>query len=171
MVPFLAALALLTVIGASTGWIVGTQVVDRRAAAARDRGYSAPPAEPTREPDTASAGPPCPEAAEKAAADAGSPGGLVEVFYARTEDDRQIWICRDSAGALFYQGYIGPVGGELRQGDNALFLTGVQETDGGYTATNTTPEGTTTYQVTPTTLIHNTNGDISTFPVVEHRPG
>jgi hypothetical protein len=95
---------------------------------------------------------------------------LREALYIRTEDDKQVWICRDEAGTLFYQGYVGPADGDFIEGENALFLTTVEETGGGYLATNKTNEGTTTYSVTPYRLTQTTNGKESTFPVAERRP-
>ncbi|MEV4619659.1 hypothetical protein AB0J74_13230 [Asanoa sp. NPDC049573] len=158
-------MALLGAAGAAGGWFYGQRVADRRAA---DRG-----AEITEQPETPVVrqpqGDPCPDAAEAAAEDAGSPGGLVEILYIRTEDDRQVWICRDTAGSIFYQGYVGPVGGDLQQGTNALFLTSVTESGGGYLATNETADGTTTYSVTPYRLTQSTNGKESTYPVTERR--
>ncbi|MDG4820314.1 hypothetical protein O7635_00310 [Asanoa sp. WMMD1127] len=155
---FLVALLLLAVIGAAVGWIAGVRVADARDSATG-----------TREPDPPR-GDPCPSAAESAAAEAGSPGGLVEILYIRTEDDRQVWICRDTAGTIFYQGYVGPIGGDLRPGENALFLTTVENTDDGYLATNETDDGRTTYHVTSTALTQSNDGNQSTYEVVERRP-
>lgn len=160
-------MVLLAVVGAAAGWFYGQRVSDRRAA---NRGGGVV-TQPTTPPVTEGPqGDPCPDATESAAEDAGSPGGLVEVLYIRTEDNKQVWICRDTAGSIFYQGYVGPLDGDLRQGENALFLTTVAETGGGYLATNQTDDGTTTYSVTPYRLTQSTNGKESTFPVAERRP-
>ena len=169
MVAFLAALALLAVIGAAAGWIYGVRVSDERAASASS---AVPPVtqEPAPPPTQEVEGEPCLAVTEAAAGSAGSPGGLVEIFYIRTEDDRQVWICRDTAGLIFYQGYIGPVGGDLVQGENALFLTTVQETADGYLATNDTATTRTTYHVTAESLTQSANDDESSYEVVEKRP-
>lgn len=166
LLPFLLAVVLLGAAGAAGGWFYGQRVADRRAAEQGGGGDDQPSTPVVREPE----GDPCPDAAQAAAEDAGSPGGLVEILYIRTDDDRQVWICRDTAGTIFYQGYVGPVGGDLEQGKNALFLTSVAQTDGGYLATNETDDGTTTYSVTPYRLTQSTNGNESTFPVAERRP-
>jgi hypothetical protein len=160
---FLVAMVLLAVIGATGGWFYGERVADRRAANQGD------PSEQPRVTQEPPAGDPCPDATESAAKDAGSPGGLVEILYIRTEDNKQVWICRDTAGSIFYQGYVGPIGGDLRQGENALFLTTVAESGAGYLATNETDDGTTTYSVTAYRLTQSTNGKESTFPVAERR--
>ncbi|GIF53453.1 hypothetical protein Afe04nite_79920 [Asanoa ferruginea] len=167
LLSFLVAMVLLAVIGATGGWLYGQRVADRRAA---DGGGGGEPTQPevTSEPPS---GEPCREETEAAAENAGSPGGLVEILYIRTEDNKQVWICRDTAGSIFYQGYVGPLGGELREGENALFLTTVAETAGGYLATNETDDGTTIYSVTPYRLTQSTNGKESTFPVAERRQG
>lgn len=163
--PFLVALVLLAVIGATAGWIYGARVADQRAA---DR---QPVQEETQNtPPRVREGEECPAATQEAAQGAGSSGVLREVLYIRTEDDKQVWICRDEAGTLFYQGYVGPADGDFIEGENALFLTTVEETGGGYLATNKTDEGTTTYSVTPYRLTQTTNGKESTFPVAERRP-
>jgi len=160
-------MVLLAVIGATGGWVYGERVADQRAA---NRGeVIEQPTTPVSE--APPPGDPCLAATESAAEDAGSPGGLVEIFYVRTEDNRQVWICRDTAGSIFYQGYVGPVGGDLRQGENALFLTTVAESGNGYLATNETDDGTTTYHVTAYRLTQSTNGNESTYPVAERRPG
>ncbi|GIF58909.1 hypothetical protein Air01nite_50040 [Asanoa iriomotensis] len=157
---------LLAVIGAAAGWIYGTRVADDRAA--EKQSQESPPETESPLPPS---GEDCPSATQEAAQGAGSSGNLTEVLYIRTDDDRQVWICRDQAGTLFYQGYIGPADGAFIQGENALFLTTVEETGGGYLATNQTDEGTTTYSVTPYRLTQSTNGKESTFAVAERRPG
>ena len=95
LAPFLVLLVLLTAGGAAAGWIYGEQVADRRATDSAGNGAAA--AEESSAPAT---GDPCPQAAESAAEQAGSPGGLTEVLYIRTDDDKQVWICRDTACPL-----------------------------------------------------------------------
>ena len=58
-----------------------------------------------------------------------SPGGLTGVVYLRgVHEERpdwliEVWICRDSAGRLFYQGHNGtPAQRDLVEGENALLL-------------------------------------------------
>ncbi|GIF68822.1 hypothetical protein Ais01nite_68570 [Asanoa ishikariensis] len=171
---FLAALALLAVIGGAGGWIYGARIADQRASNPQvqetNDTQDTPESPDTPETQEPPRGEDCPRATQVAAEGAGSPGGLTEVLFIRTEDDRQVWICRDTAGTLFYQGYIGPADGDFIQGENALFLTTVEETGGGYLATNQTDEGTTTYSVTPYRLTQKTNDKESTFPVSERRP-
>jgi hypothetical protein len=172
VVAFLAALALLAVIGAAAGWIYGVRVADEREANGASSSSAGPPVtqDPAPPPTQEVEGEPCLAVTEAAAESAGSPGGLVEIFYIRTEDDRQVWICRDAAGSIFYQGYVGPVGGDLVQGENALFLTTVQETADGYLATNDTATTRTTYHVTADSLTQSTGDDESSYDVVEQRP-
>ncbi|MEV0718024.1 hypothetical protein [Asanoa sp. NPDC050611] len=167
LAPFLVALLLLAVIGAAAGWIYGARVADQRAAnrPAQEETQDTPGTEPE-----VPVGEDCPAATQEAARGAGSSGGLTEVLYIRTEDDKQVWICRDTAGTLFYQGYVGPADGDFIQGENALFLTSVEETGGGYLATNQTDDGTTTYSVTPYRLTQSTNGKESTYQVTDRRP-
>ncbi|GIF70930.1 hypothetical protein Asi02nite_04480 [Asanoa siamensis] len=162
-------LLLLTAGGATAGWLYGQRVSDDRAAAAGGGSGSGESQEQEQEPEQP-VRESCPAATEASAEATGSPGGLVEILFIRTDDDRQVWICRDTAGTLFYQGYVGPADGPFEEGKNALFLTTVEETGGGYLATNRTDEGTTTYSVTPYRLTQTTNGNESTFPVAERRP-
>jgi hypothetical protein len=64
-----------------------------------------------------------------------------------------VWICKDTAGTLWYQGHRGgPSDRDLREGENALFLANVQRIEGGYVATNQNQDGRTDYRVTRTLL-------------------
>lgn len=155
--PLLIALVSLAVIGASVGVIVGLmnagakQTLDGSQAqggttVATGSASGTPvvvqtpnaeqgtitPAKPTYQPT----GKRCLEHTEKLA---GRP--LTQVMYVRARNGSdwiESWICRDSAGKLYYQGHDGtPDDRVLVEGDDALFLAeGVQAANGGYQAYN-----------------------------------
>jgi hypothetical protein len=153
--PVAIAALFLAVIGASVGFVLGARAEDREQhrPAAIDPG--APPGEGQNpQPPPPPAGKACPEHTEQLAKEHGSPGGLKQKLYIRT-DQSEVWICIDSRGTLFYQGHRGAPGEDLVEGETALFLTDV-ETDGdGYAATNNTGKNTTRYEVTPAKLVIN----------------
>ena len=156
----LLAMVFLAIIGASVGVIIGLRS-DGTTSGPPDGGLGAgtgsstatPPASASHTPPvTASGTPPvierCLEHTEKLARDKGSPGGLVVHAYYLTSGS-EVWICKDTAGTLWYQGHRGgPADRVLVEGDNALFLATVQRIDGGYVATNQNADGRTDYRVT-----------------------
>lgn len=171
--PLLLALVFLAVIGGSVGAVLGLRA-DRGAGGADAGGPpgsggatgTAPQSQPTgdgtgpaTQPPTTPATPSraCPEVTGQAARAEGSPGGLSYVLYIRT-DESQVWVCRDTAGRLWYQGHrhLGSPTPELpaATSDNTLFLVDVVAVpDGGYLATNTGRTATTYYRVSPAWLV------------------
>jgi hypothetical protein len=137
----LAAL-FLAVIGGSVGFIIGTTrdqtQTPRRPAAlppapAVEPTFPVPTSAATPSPAVTATTPPggelCPEHTQQVAREkAGSPGYLRQVLRVHTARS-DVWICRDAAGALFYQGLTSDgtsgVAREFREGVNALFLPGV----------------------------------------------
>lgn len=81
-------------------------------------------------------------------------GQLTQMLYLHTAQS-EVWICKSGNGTLYYQGHSGSPGEDLRENENALFLTDVQgEGDNGYVATNTDPSGAITkYHVKPKRLV------------------
>ncbi len=96
----------------------------------------------------------CPEVTERAARLAGSPGGLRTVRYALTGRS-EVWVCRDSAGRLWYQGHQRSAPLDAASSSSSLLLADVAaEPAGGYVATNAGAAGTLTrYHVSPATLV------------------
>jgi hypothetical protein len=166
----LVALVLLAVLGGSVGWLVGGRVLDARARAGGPSG-SSPGTVPTSDPGASPAGGPrCPTHTQDLAAAAGAAGDLAEVLYIRTAA-AQVWICRDSAGTLFYQGSRAGVDAEMVEGKNALFLTDVVAQDDGYVATNRVDQRVTTYTVSAAELVQRSGtGDPDRAAVIAHRP-
>lgn len=189
----LAAL-FLAVIGGSVGFIIGTVRSDsdnlpRRATAlpppalpSVDPALPAPAATIAAAPTATAAAPTatgpvasrppggelCPEHTQRMARErAGSPGYLRQVLRVRTARSA-VWICRDAAGVLFYQGLVG-AGVEFREGVNALFLAGVVPTGAGYRATNVVDGRATHYDVTTAKLVIRTGADVRTEPVTAYQ--
>ncbi|HZN19107.1 MAG TPA: hypothetical protein VFB84_13180 [Micromonosporaceae bacterium] len=171
--PLVLALVFLAVIGGSAGAVLGLRA-DRGSggADAGDRPGNggvtgtAPQSQPAGDGTTPATQPPtapatpgraCPAVTEQAAKAGGSPGGLTYVLYIRT-DQSQVWICKDTAGRLWYQGHrhLGSPTSELPAptSDNTLFLADVAKAPGeGYVATNTGRTATTYYRVSATWLV------------------
>jgi hypothetical protein len=172
LLPLLIALVVLAALGVAVGWFVGTQLIDSRSAGSSGSGSgSGTGTVPTGVDETTSAGGlHCPTHTQDLAASAGASGELVEVLYIRTAR-AQVWICRDPAGTLFYQGSRAGVDNDMVEGRNALFLTDVVAKDGGYVATNRVDAKVTTYAVSDSELVQQTGtGDPDRSPVVAHRP-
>jgi hypothetical protein len=103
---------------------------------------------------------PCLDVTEKAARDHGSPGGLVQLLYIDTALS-EVWICRDSANKLWYQGHRkstaernGASREPLVDGENSLFLSTIERRGPtSYVATNVSNQGTTRYLVSEQELV------------------
>jgi hypothetical protein len=161
----LLAVVFLTVIGASAGYIAGKEHLNGQRIAAQGYVDPTPPAPTSATSGSAApAGRACPKETQDGAVRRGSPGGLVQVLHLLTarageSPGSQVWICRDSAGKLWYQGQRrSPDGGAypqvpLREGDNALLLGGVQPEGDGFVATNTDQGRVTTYRVDARRLV------------------
>lgn len=108
-------------------------------------------------------GPDCPTLTEQGAKDAGSPGGLTQVLYIQTDpppgssssnQGSEVWICRDSAAKLWYQGHRRGFPFPSATSHDSLLLQDVTQTgDFAFTATNVTSAGTTRYLVSRTSLV------------------
>ena len=159
----LLAVAVLAVVGAAFGYVLGTQAKadDNR------RGQGRVTQSTGKTTPTARTGKACPSITERAARDQGSPGDLRQRLYIKT-DESEVWICEDRAGKLWYQGH--RLSGPFQQatGSDSLFLTTVNlKSDGGYLAVNVTERGTTDYVVYRDRLIiaGRENGRSETQPV------
>jgi hypothetical protein len=182
----LLAVMLLTIIGASVGYVLGAREARARAAAGtQPPGDERPTARPTTKAPTAGAsttGAPAPEACldhtEQLARAAGSPGGLTVVLYVKTTGS-EVWVCKDTDGRLWYQGHVrsdaekaSGTRGPLVEGDNALFLATVEREDEGYVATNRVGDAVTRYHMSARMfLIEHSDGRREPQTVLESRPG
>jgi hypothetical protein len=159
----LLAMVFLAVIGASVGYIAAVRT-NAAAGTGNGNGNGSTGNRNTRKPTATrnDPGPPpaarCPGITVQAAKDHGSPGNLIPLIYVDT-DLSEAWICRDSNGKLWYQGHTksaaernGASREPFVEGVNSLFLTDVKPEDGGWVATNTTNQGTTTFHVSEGTL-------------------
>jgi hypothetical protein len=150
----------LVVLGALVGggsWYVTGNLLSR-SDQAQVAATTTPPASPSTTP-----GPACPTLTEQAAVDAGSPGGLTQVLWIETDPPpgsspnnhgSEVWICRDTAGKLWYQGHRRQFPFPSATSSYSLLLSTVEQTgDFEFTATNVTSNGTTSYLVSRTTLV------------------
>lgn len=172
--PLLLALLFLAVIGGSTGVILGrTQAksAGAKGGATPSGGTEYPPPTQTQRPDPSPSREPCLDHTEQLARQQGSAGGLLVVLYIQTTAS-EAWICRDSAGRLWYQGHTGTATDrDLVEHKNALFLSQVGEESGGYVATNPGTGTRTEYHVSRQKLVVDyIPGDGFEEPVVESRP-
>jgi hypothetical protein len=182
----LLAVMLLTIIGASVGYVLGAREARARAAAENPPpGSEHPTARPTTKAPATNApttGAPNPEACldhtEQLARAAGSPGGLTVVLYVKTTGS-EVWVCNDTDGRLWYQGHVrsdaekaGGARDPLVEGDNALFLSTVEREGEGYVATNRAGSAVTRYHMsTHMFLIEHSDGRKEPQTVLESRPG
>jgi hypothetical protein len=160
----LLAMVFLAVIGASVGYIAAVRTNATAATGNGNRnGHTGNRNNRNPTPTRNVPGPPpeaqCPGATVQAAKDHGSPGGLIPMIWVET-DKSEAWICRDSAGRLWYQGHSksaaeqkGASREPFVEGKNSLFLTDVQTDGEGYVATNNTDQGTTTFHVSRNVLL------------------
>jgi hypothetical protein len=163
---FLAVL-FLAVIGSTVGYLVGRHVEMRRvgslpagpgdnlpgagstATRTASRPTATPPGRPGASPSATLAGSRCPAAAEKATGTQ-----LTEVLHVVTATS-QLWICRDAAGGLYYQG--------LNGSGESITLPNVRKNpDGSYLATNVDAKGTYRYTVSGTGLVLEAPGQAAT---------
>jgi hypothetical protein len=177
----LIAAVFLAIIGGSAGWIIGgrAKAADEQRLAEQNAPQGGPeaPADGQQPGDGGTDGGTgeqgggsdgggageglnpdrCPPHTRRLAARYGAAGQLKVQLYLRASKSH-VWICVDGRGTLFYQGFNGGRGQPMSEGDNALFLTRVQERDDGYLATNEVGDRTTTYLVTKERLVI-THGD------------
>lgn len=166
--PLVLALVFLAIIGGSVGAVLGLRADsdpdggghagNGAATGTRPTGDSTQPGTEPAPRDRA-----CPAVTDQAARAEGSPGGLSYLLYIRT-DQSEVWICRDTAGRLWYQGHrhLGSPTVDLPAptSDNTLFLTDIRaEPDQGYVATNAGRTGTTYYRVSRTWLVIDNPGE------------
>lgn len=106
----------------------------------------------------------CPTHTVDLARKVGATGDLARVLYVRTTIGgvgTQVWICRDGAGQLFYQGHQFGRGAEFNESYNSLFLPTVEVRGDWYVAVNETSSGRTVYQVSRDGLRQGKAGDAS----------
>ncbi|BCJ63884.1 hypothetical protein [Polymorphospora rubra] len=188
--PLAIAVVLLAVIGGAVGFLLATNGGDDEPGlgagpdpTVRPTLVAEAPDTPTYAPDPTYAPTPtgqpvrttapghgrpttCPAHTVTLARETGSAGDLSLTLYLRTRHS-EVWICTDPHGTLFYQGHSGQPGEKLVEGVNALFLTDVSATGGGYVATNHTDRGTTRYRVTADKLvIEHEGGGAETQPAI-----
>jgi hypothetical protein len=182
----LLAAVFLGVIGASAGYIVGTRVKQARAEAqgGQQPGGGRQPGGTGTVPATGRgtpAGPPCPQPTIELAHSKGAPAGpLHRVLYIETAKS-EVWICRDAAGRLWYQGHRKSTpdarypAEDLVDGRTSLLLSQVNVTVANqkdqYLAVNVDPVNgnQTRYAVTTERLLI-TGGYSSVEPVLRHEP-
>ena len=175
IIALFLAVFFLAVIGASAGYILGLRAKHHRTPAPQPAAVATTSA-PATAPPAAKACPP--ETERDAKQKFKSPGGLVQVFFLLTDKD-DVWICRDSAGALFYQGHV--LSDAERQGGpreplvdqkNSLLLKSVKaDGNGGWIAENTAGGRTTRYLVSAAKLvIEYANGTRETHQAIRHEP-
>jgi hypothetical protein len=177
LVAALLAAFFLTVIGASVGYLLANQAENQRRAAPAPPAATGEPAptSPGTEPGPTTAGPttgpttppavsptepvattpaaePCPPVTQRAALAAGSTGGLTVRLYVRTARS-EVWICRDRASRLWYQGRLLAQPFTAATSNSSIFLGDVATETGGYVATNYDPAGDTRYHVSRTVLV------------------
>jgi hypothetical protein len=156
--PLLVAVLFLAVLGGGIGYSVGTLTRSQHSGPATTGGGGGGTG---TEPATGNSSSPATGASTAAAAhclkhteDLAKAGPLTQLLYLHTQYS-EVWICKDGAGTLYYQGHSGPPGQDLQEHVNALYLTEVQrEGANGYVATNRDDNGRVTeYHVTPTRLV------------------
>jgi hypothetical protein len=167
MLAVFLAVLFLAVIGSAVGYLVGREVHAQRVTSGPvgpDDGLpgsgpaTSQPAAPTGRPTATPTGRPdasrsarldgehCPVAAEK---ETGTQ--LIQVLHVVTASS-QLWICRDAAGDLYYQG--------LNGAGQTITLPHVRKNDdGSYLATNTDEKGTYRYTVSSSGLILEAPGE------------
>jgi hypothetical protein len=186
------AIVFLAVIGASVGYILGTNSKKPGQNVAGDQISTPTPATlaPTS-PATSNAGGQqptspatktssstktyatptkdhCPDYTIEAANHRGGKADYRVRLYIKTNKS-EVWICMDANFKLFYQGHVlgRPFNGATTNG--TLFLTTVEPRDHDYKATNSDGSKTTYYLVSPTALvIEYSNGTSETQNVVDY---
>jgi hypothetical protein len=158
------AVFFLAVIGGSAGYILGLRhkhaqrLTDRTTV---DPGATPTTASPQGSDNTRGSGDKAclSESERDVKAKFGSPGGLVQVFYLKT-DRSEVWICRDSGNALFYQGHVrssaeqqGGPRPPLVDLKNSLLLKGPRPEGDGWVAENDSGSTVTRYHASPDELV------------------
>jgi hypothetical protein len=125
-------------------------------------------------------GPACPTLTEQGAVATGSPGGLTQVLFIETDpppgssasnEGSEVWICRDSAGKLWYQGHRRGFPFPSATSHDSLLLSTVEQTgELEFIATNVTATGTTRYHVSRTALVIEDTAKTTTELVTHSEP-
>jgi hypothetical protein len=130
--PVVIATIFLTVIGMSAGLALGARHRHRNA---DDQPRNNLPTVVTRT-DAPSTDPKlCTSHTQQIAAHYGAQGELTIMLRLQT-DKSTIWICRDSAGALFYHANRGGEFATWQEGTTALFMSGVRAVGDQYVVTS-----------------------------------
>ena len=117
------ATVFLTIIGGTFGFMLGER--HRGDGGTPTPGNTATSPRDSEPSSSAPSGPPCPAETIQAAASQHLPTDLRQVFKIVTTKSSIVWICEDPAGSLYFQSKTGGVDAPLKQGRNALFLSGV----------------------------------------------
>jgi hypothetical protein len=152
--PLLVAVLVVLAALAGTGaYFVARQYLDSRAAAnGPGASRSSTPAVTT----SITTANPCPRFTVDAVRGAGRPGNLEQVIYVEAElagtAGAEAWICRDSDGALYYQGHNKAGPATVATSDYTILLGGpikgsVTQDGSTYTASNPSASGSTQYMV------------------------
>jgi hypothetical protein len=185
------AIVFLAVIGASVGYILGTNAKKPGQSVASDQTTTPTSAPAPTSPATSDTGGPqptypatktssstktytaptkdkCPDYTIEAANHRGGKADYRVRLYIKTNKS-EVWICMDANFKLFYQGHVlgKPFNGATT--NSTLFLTTVEPRDHDYKATNSDGSKTTYYLVSPTALvIEYSNGTSETQNVVDY---
>jgi hypothetical protein len=189
IVALILAVLFLAVIGGSIGYILGLRhnhshprVVDNGAPAPTTAG---PGGGGSRGGGSGNGGTgngggkPCLSDTERDAKNKfGSPGGLTQVFYLKTNQD-EAWICQDSDNTVFYQGHLrspaeqqGAPRPPLVDLKNSLLLKTVSREGAGWVAVNDSGGGSVTrYHVSTAELVIEQPGqEPKHHPAIAHEP-
>jgi hypothetical protein len=132
--PVVIATVFLTIIGLAGGFVLGERdrgqenaSADQTSSTQPDMGPSWTDSEPSSSgPSTGPSGRFCPDETIQTAIRLGQPSELYQVMKIVTNNGTTVWICTESGGRLFYQGKTGGRNADLVEGQNGLFLGGVE---------------------------------------------
>jgi hypothetical protein len=176
VIALILAVFFLAVIGASAGYILGLRHKHAAARHTAQQTNEPPPPAPASRP---AGGKACLSETERDAKQKfNSPGGLAQTFYLLTNKS-EVWICKDSAGTVFYQGHVrsdaerqGGARPPLVDLQNSLLLKTVSsDGKGGWIAENQSGGGVTKYTVTAQELVvEQPNRKPDHQPAIRHEP-
>ncbi|MBM2623554.1 hypothetical protein JIG36_49490 [Actinoplanes sp. LDG1-06] len=128
------ATVFLTIIAMTGGYVLG----ERQRNDDRSSGGGTAPSEASVQSPVPAFTPPgdwCPDETRWTSKRTGGTSELWQVLKIRADNGSTYWICEDRKGLFYYQAFTGKEGDKIIEGDNALFLTGVQHlTDDMYQA-------------------------------------
>jgi len=127
--PVVIATVFLTIMGLTGGFVLGERRRDEDEAADAAATRQSQTVQVTQSATPAAEGPLCPEETRETAIGLGLPGDLRQALKIETDNGTVVWICRDPAGRLYYQGKTGGPQTTLVQHRNGLFLPDVKQRD------------------------------------------